>query len=249
MAAEPTQLPMIAASTDLSPPQLLQLAVQRGVDTEQLKQLMQLEREWKADRARDAFHAAMNAFRSEALEIVKHKRVSFGDTSYKHATLAHIVEVAAPALSRHGLSHRWETTQSGGNGADISVITVSCIITHELGHSERTTLSAAPDSSGKKNSIQAIGSTVTYLQRYTFTAITGLAAKDQDDDGGGGGTAVLTVDQATAIKDKIEDVKKVRPKFNPVKFYEWLGVETAEQIAAKDYQRAMTKLETNMTAG
>jgi hypothetical protein len=50
-----------------------------------------------------------------------------------------------------------------------------------MGHSERTTLSATADTSGSKNSIQAIGSTVTYLQRYTLLAAVGLAAGGDDD--------------------------------------------------------------------
>jgi hypothetical protein len=46
-------------------------------------------------------------------------------------------------------------------------------------------LSGEPDASGQKNKIQQVGSTVTYLQRYTLLALTGLATHDQDDDGRG----------------------------------------------------------------
>jgi hypothetical protein len=52
-----------------------------------------------------------------------------------------------------------------------------------MGHSEETTLRAIPDTSGSKNSIQAIGSTVTYLQRYTLLAAVGMAAAGMDNDG------------------------------------------------------------------
>jgi ERF superfamily len=62
---------------------------------------------------------------------------------------------------------------------------VTCILTHQMGHSEETTLAGAPDNSGSKNSIQAIGSTVTYLERYTLLAATGLAAANGDNDGQG----------------------------------------------------------------
>jgi hypothetical protein len=55
-----------------------------------------------------------------------------------------------------------------------------------MGHSERTPLEASPDASGGKNGIQAVGSTVTYLQRYTLLSATGMAVQDQDDDGRGG---------------------------------------------------------------
>ena len=54
-----------------------------------------------------------------------------------------------------------------------------------MGHSESTTLQSPPDASGGKNSIQAIGSAVTYLSRYTLLAITGLATGENEDDGQG----------------------------------------------------------------
>ena len=59
-------------------------------------------------------------------------------------------------------------------------------MTHKQGHSEETELEAAADSSGGKNMIQAQASTITYLQRYTLLAATGLATKDQLDDDGRG---------------------------------------------------------------
>lgn len=232
-----TQVSLLPTPDGLNPIQLLQIAVQRGVDTEQLKELMTMQREWKAEQARDAFFHAMNAFRAEAIEIVKTKKVAFKDTAYKHATLADVVAATTPALSKHGLSHRWETKQDGG------LITVSCIITHELGHSERTMLTAAPDTSGSKNSIQAIGSTVTYLQRYTFTAITGLAAKDQDDDGQAGELVAITADQAIVITDKLAESGAAKAAF-----LNWLKAESVEKIAAKDYARAVAQLDKKIAA-
>jgi hypothetical protein len=227
------QVALLPEPPEMTPMQMLQIAVSKGVDTEQIKQLMDLEREWKAGKAREAFVHAMNAFRAESLEVVKRKHVSFDTTSYHHATLADVVAVAAPKLSKHGLSHRWETKQEG------SMITVRCIILHELGHSEYAELSAPPDNSGKKNTIQSIGSTVTYLQRYTFTSITGLAAKDQDDDGQGSTDAeLIAADQVTVIEDKI-----VETKTNRAVFLRWLKVESLDQLRTKDYQRALDQLD------
>lgn len=229
-ASRDTAVTVLPPPDSLNPIQLLQIAVQRGVDAEQLKELMNLQREWKADMARDAFVVAMNAFRAEALKVIKTKQVSYGNTSYKHATLANIVEIAAPALSKHGLSHRWETTQLEG------LVTVACIITHQLGHSERTSLSSAPDTSGAKNAIQAVGSAVTYLQRYTFMAITGLAAQDQDDDGGP--VERLSEKQAADLDALIEEVGA-----NKAAFLKVCKVESLDQILAKNYGDAVKRLE------
>lgn len=171
------------AMVPMNPERLLEMAVSKGVDTEQLTKLMDLRDRWEANEARKAYVTAMNAFKADPPTITKNKTVAFGQgdraTSYNHATLDHVCDAVTNALSKHGISHRWKIDQDGAG------IKVSCILTHELGHSEETMLVGAPDTSGSKNSIQAIGSTVTYLQRYTLLAACGLAASNADNDGAG----------------------------------------------------------------
>lgn len=173
---EPTSA-MIAAT----PMEMLAVAIQQGADLERLQKLMDLQERWEANQARKAFVSAMARFKSEPLQILKTKQVNIpGGAKFAHATLADVVDGIVSSLSKYGLSHKWETRQDQG-------ITVTCILTHEAGHSERTVLTAPPDDSGKKNAIQQIASTVTYLERYTLMAACGLAAKDMDDDGRGAG--------------------------------------------------------------
>ena len=219
----------------VTPMDMLQVAVQQGADIDKLEKLMELERRWKADQAREAYVVAMNAFRAESLEVVKNKHVSYttskGTTEYRHATLAEAVGVASPALSKHGLSHRWETAQANGS------ITVTCFITHQLGHSESTSLTASADDSGGKNSIQAIGSTVAYLERYTFMAITGLAARDMDNDGGKP-LEPLTEKQLGDLEALITEVGADRAAF-----LRYMKVESLEDMPERDYKRAVQALE------
>jgi hypothetical protein len=154
-------------------------AVQRGTDPATIKALMDLAERYEANEARKAFVAALTEFKNNPPEIFKTKNVSFGGgkAAYKHATLADVSSIIGAALARVGISHRWETEQLDGGQ-----IRVTCTLTHALGHSERTPLQASPDSSGSKNSIQAVGSTVTYLQRYTLLSATGMAVSDGTDD-------------------------------------------------------------------
>jgi ERF superfamily len=169
------------AVATVTPMALLQLAVQGGADIDKLKQLMDLQERYEANEARKAFVIALNAFKANPPTLYKNKKVEFdttsGSTSYRHATLDQVSLVIGQALSEHGISHRWEVEQKD------SLICVTCVLTHERGHSERVPMQATADTSGKKNSIQAIGSTVTYLQRYTLLSATGMAVKNQDDDG------------------------------------------------------------------
>jgi hypothetical protein len=165
-----------------TPPAMLALAIEKGAGMETLERLMALQERWDANEARKAYVAAMAAFKAEPMEILKRKLVEFktrdGDvTSYHHAELSDVTDTVVPLMGKHGLSHRWDITQKGNE------ITVSCAITHQLGHSEAVSMTAMPDASGKKNAIQQVASTVTYLQRYTLLALTGMATKGMDDDG------------------------------------------------------------------
>ena len=227
-----------ATVATITPMHMLQTAIEKGTDLDQLEKLMQLERTWKADQAREAFVEAMNDFRGEAIEVIKTREVSFGSgsnaTNYMHADLADVVGAAVPHLSEHGLSHRWETSQ------DNNQITVACILTHKLGHSESTSLTAGPDTSGAKNSIQAIGSTITYLERYTFMAATGLAAKGMDNDGG------QPIDPSELITEKqVVDLIALITEVgaDQAAFLEYAQVDRLEDIPAFNYKYAVQMLE------
>jgi len=163
-----------------TPADLLKIAVTQNLDIDKLTALMDLQMRWEANEARKAFVLAMNEFKANPPTITKNRHVSFGTgdraTGYNHATLDHVCEAVCKSLSAHGISHRWKTEQTEGK------ISVTCVLTHQMGHSESTTLSGGADTSGSKNAIQAIGSTVTYLQRYTLLAATGLAAENTDND-------------------------------------------------------------------
>ena len=54
------------------------------------------------------------------------------------------------------------------------------------------------------NPIQAIGSTLTYLQRYTLIQAVGLAVTNDDDGSAAGGAETITSEQADSIKELIE---------------------------------------------
>jgi hypothetical protein len=159
----------------IDPMNLIAKALQDGASIEMIEKLMGLQERWEANQARKAFEKAMAAASTEMPALVKNRAVKFGTTSYKHEDLAEVVSAIAPVLGKHGLSHRFETTTEPGR------ITVTCIISHAMGHSIRNSLSGPTDTSGGKNAIQSIGSSITYLSRYALKAALGLAAAHDDD--------------------------------------------------------------------
>lgn len=168
-----------------TPMSLIQMAVEKGADANQLAVLMDLQLKWEANEARKAYVAAIQKFKANPPDITKTKRVNIatrgGDSmGYSHAELDKITEIIGHALKAVGITQNWRTSDTNGK------TTVTCVLTHEMGHSEdAATLSGPSDTSGGKNNIQAIGSTVSYLMRYTLCAATGLVPKELmgDDDG------------------------------------------------------------------
>jgi hypothetical protein len=164
---------IVTISQPVTPMMLIERASAANASIEQLQQLFELQLRYEANEARKAYNDAMANFRKEAPAIA---RTRIGH-NIKYAGLSETVEAIQPLLSEFGLSHQWKTRQDG------SLISVECTVTHRLGHSESTSLSSSPDTTGSKNSIQAIGSTVSYLERYTLYAILGLSSREMDDDG------------------------------------------------------------------
>lgn len=164
----------------LTPMQVLHMAVDKGAGVDQLAKLMDLQERHEANEARKAFVAALNAFKANPPRIFKDKEIKHsGRKVSDYASLNAVCDAIVPALSKHGLSHNWDVEQTE------TTIKVACILTHAMGHSERVAMQSPADVSGSKNAIQAIGSAVTYLERYTLLAATGLAAEETDDDANG----------------------------------------------------------------
>lgn len=170
----------------ITPAQMLQMAVAQGADLDRLQKLMDLQERWEANQARRAFAEAMTAFKANAPKLIKNRHVKYanskgGFTEYDHATHDEVTDKIAATLVQHNLSHRWNVEQPTPDS-----VRVTCTITHVLGHSESVSMLSAPDASGGKNSIQAVASAVTYLQRYTLLAATGMSSSDlaaADNDG------------------------------------------------------------------
>ena len=165
-----------------TPGQLLQIAVERGADLAYVEKLMELQERFEAKEARNAHNDAVAGFKSEAVTIIKGKLITDGPLKGKrHADLFDVVSAVTPALSKHGLSISWKITKD-----DKDWIEVTCYLRHSAGHVESVSMGGAPDTGPGRNAIQARCSVKTYLERYTATAILGLAATDSDDDGAGG---------------------------------------------------------------
>ena len=229
----------IAPALSYTPMEMLGRALERGADLTVLEKLMDLQDRHERNQARKAFDEAMAAAKEEIPVIRKNKRVGFESknggksTDYAHEDLGEIARVVTPILSKHGLSYRFRTHYEPNHP-----VSVTCIISHKLGHMEENSLPGPPDTSGNKNSLQAIGSTVTYLQRYTLKAALGLAAGTDDDAKGASGDDPISEDQLKellALKDKGNaDIDK---------FCEYFKIGALPDLRQSQFQNAKAALQ------
>lgn len=166
---------------NLTPMKMAFQLIQAGADLGSVKEMLAMSRELALEQARRAFDNALSAAKAEIPPILKNRHVDFTGktgirTNYKHEDMGEIARTVDPILAKHGLSYRFRT-ELESSGA----VKVTCIVAHREGHAEENALTAGRDESGNKNNIQAVGSTITYLQRYTLKAALGLAASNDDD--------------------------------------------------------------------
>lgn len=220
----------------LTPMDLLARAITQGTDIEVLEKLMALQERYEKNQARKAFDEAMANAKAEIPVIIKNREVDFtsqkGRTNYRYEDLAGLARAIDPVLAKNGLSYRFRTSSEPNEP-----VTVTCIISHRLGHSEENTLSAGRDDSGNKNSIQAVGSAITYLQRYSLKAALGLAASS-DDDGKSADTAFITTEQVDRLISICAEVGG-----NLGAFCRRLGVDGLPELPARRYGEAVALLE------
>lgn len=182
-----------------------EMAMEKGA-VDELAKLLDLKLKYQAHESRIAWVNAMRDFKAELPKIEKTKHVSFPNkdgskTEYDHAELDKVLDLLVPEMKKFGLFPTWKP-DSDSSGR----VVVACIIHHELGHAEEVgRLSGPADTSGGKNNVQAIGSTVTYLKRYTLFAGLGIEAKGADDDGrrGEGMEENAIEDYCIAMKDSM----------------------------------------------
>jgi hypothetical protein len=234
---EPQQGRQIAA---LTPMDMIDRAVASGANVETLGKLMELQERWDKNQARKAFDNAMAAAKAELPVIFKNREVDFtsqkGRTNYRHEDLAGIAKQVDPVLAKHGLSYRYRTA------TEANMVTVTCIVSHRDGHSEENSLSCPHDMSGNKNPIQAQGSAITYLQRYSLKAALGLAASNDDDGKAADQGGVVSDEQAAKIMTLITETKT-----NIDRFLKWAGAPSISDIPAARFNDAVAMLNAKKT--
>ena len=187
---------------------LIDKAIEKDIDVDKFAKLVDIVKMLENGKAKRDFYEALSNFQGEVPPIKKLSRadMGYGKPKYNYAEFGEIVTTIQEPLKRHGLSYHFEignepVVTKGEKGEDIIVefVAVTCTVAHKSGYEKNTTMSVQKDAGAGKSNVQAVGSTITYLKRYTLLALLGIGTADPDDD------AVSTIPENQKFVDKKED--------------------------------------------
>jgi len=150
------------------------LASHPQFDAAKLEKLIDLQMRVTEHQAKAAFDAAFPALQAAIPMIPERGKTNTG----RYALLEDIIEIVRPILQAHGFSMSFRTEWPSPN-----LVSVVGVLTHQAGHSRESTFQSPADTSGSKNAVQALGSVVSYGQRYTVKDLLGIVSRGMDDDG------------------------------------------------------------------
>lgn len=164
---------------DMSVEKLITTAINKKVDVGTMERLLAMRKDLKAEHAKEQFNRSMAAFQADCPTIKKTKEVktSGGSVAYRYAPIESIIDQVKTLIKTHGFSYsfRQELKEDG--------VKVTCIVVHELGHSEEYSMEVP---FGNKTNVmsqsQVAAAASTFAKRYAFSNAFGILTGDEDTD-------------------------------------------------------------------
>lgn len=173
-------------STDLeprsrTPMDLLQLAVDKDGSIDVIERLAKLQMDFMDREDKIAFRGAMTQFKLDLPRIVRSRSIvdKQGDEKYKAVALEDVADPVMKALVKLGVTYRWKTADLPDGRTRVTCILGMQGTAYE---EEGSTLAAPPDTAGGKDPLKAVGSTTSYLEKYTLMASVGMHVYGSDPE-------------------------------------------------------------------
>jgi hypothetical protein len=212
-----------------------------NVDIDKMERLMQMHERLTDRAARSAFAAALASMQPE-LPVVDRKglitihkkdmpKVAANVIqSTPYALWEDINEAIRPLLSKFGFALSFRIKKADDR------VEVTGVLSHREGHSEETVLSLPMDTSGSKNNVQAIGSSVSYGKRYTAMALLNITTRGEDDDGKAAGLEATISDEQFDTLSKLMDTHGA----NLALFCQFFKIDKVPDLPASKYEQAVS---------
>jgi hypothetical protein len=236
----PTGEPAIGSAIAL----IERIALDPTVDVERLERLLAFQERLFAKQAEIDFLEAKARIKKKLADvrIIKIKPVMYDidknnksrgqAEAFKYCPLDEIDRYVAPLLAAEDMDLSFTTRPRAGDGGGAVIVGR---LRHVKGHWEESEIPLPLDATGGKSNIQAMGSTNSYGRRYVICNIFNIVVVGDDDDGMGG-----PIDEA-----QVANLRDLLTKANrtEAQFLRYMRAEAIEQIAYKDYPKAVSALQ------
>jgi len=220
-----TESQQVSTAHDFNIETAIGQAIQKGLPVETMKELLAMRKELKDEYAKEQFFISLAKFQSECPVIEKKKEAGSGNFKYKYAPLESIIKQVGKHLINNGFSYTFDTEEIDGK-----IISI-CYAHHTATHTKSATVKVPVDS-GRMNSIQQVGSSISYGSRYAFQNAFGIRTGDEDNDGNVGDekkSPAKTEKKSPAKTEKKPQPKKIDIYGNNIKI-----IATFDDVAKDD---------------
>lgn len=221
-----------------TPMQLIDNAVAKGVDTEQLEKLLALQERWEANEARKQYSSSMVTVQSEIPTIVKNLRNT--QTNSNYVALDRVISQTKDIYTKHGFSIVFHEGETGKEG----FVRICADVIHRSGHKEQYHYDAPMEGKGIKGNVNMTAthgkaSSTSYARRYLMCMIFNIPTGDDD------GNSVE--DGETLSEQQLAEVvalaEEVGVDVKGQKLLDYLKVDSIEQVLAKNFKSLIAILE------
>lgn len=169
---KPVNLPAVSAETQAIMQMIERVVLNPDADMDKLDKMLDMQERILNRNAKQSYTADLAAMQADLPLVGK---LGEGHNKAKYARLEDINEAIRPTLQKYGFAVTFRTKQAE------KTLTVTAILSHRMGHSEETDLILPLDTSGSKNAVQAVGSTISYGKRYALCLLLNISTGDDTD--------------------------------------------------------------------
>jgi hypothetical protein len=230
--------------TGNSPADMIRLAVSGKADIGQLKELLNLQKEYEERQALKQYALSFATAQAGIQAVVKTKPNP--QTHSKYADLSDIIESAKPVYTAEGFAiifYEGDTTLA-------EHVRVYADVLHREGHKETYHFDVPLDGKGIQGNanmtkIHGKSSSVSYGRRYLMCGIWNIPTQD-DDGNAAGGKELINDKQLGQLVDMLADLPGV-PAVNQKNFLTYMKVERIEEILKTNFQKAIVAIQSAKT--
>lgn len=164
------------------------------MDVERVERMYAMYERAAARNAKASYDNAM-AMMQPQLPVID--KLGKGHNGKSYARWEDIAEGIMSVTAQHGFSLTFRVKPTDKQ------VEITAILAHRDGHREETSYPFPLDTSGAKNPIQSVGSSMSYGKRYTACALLNVITRDEDDDGA---RAIRQKSSSAAKKDGTDRV-------------------------------------------